>query len=378
MPKVAVIRCDEYDRTLIESGLEKAIDAIDADLSGYRKILLKPNLVMRKRPEDAATTHPEVVGAMVNLLKKKGIFPLVAESPGGPYTRKRLEAVYETTGIKDVCVQTGTGLNTDISCSEISFDAGSALKKISVISPFHECDGVISMAKFKTHGMAVFTGAVKNLFGLIPGGQKIELHFRFQETFRFMDMLLDLYLAASPVLSVIDGIWAMEGDGPTAGSPRKLGIIIVSQDGIAADYVAAKIIGLKIEEFPLIKRALERGLFREENVEVNVLEGKLEDVMVSDFKIPRRKDITFLKRYLPGRIEKYVRDILTPKPVFVTQKCLGCGECYATCPAKAIAIKNKKAVVDLKRCIRCYCCHELCPEKAVRIKRNIIFETILK
>ncbi|HHW01522.1 MAG TPA: DUF362 domain-containing protein [Thermoanaerobacterales bacterium] len=376
MAKVAVFKCEDYNAGEILKKLKLACKMLNVDFSGKERILLKPNLLMRKKPEDAVTTHPEVVEATVELLKESGLDAVLADSPGGTYTKKRLEGIYASTGMKGVCDRTGALLNYDTSWYELNFEQGRMLKRIPFISPLRECDGLISLAKLKTHGMAVYTGAVKNLFGLIPGGQKIELHFKMQQLDRFMDMLLDIYLASRPMLSVIDGIVAMEGSGPSAGVPRKLGVLIVSQDGIAADFVASKIIGLKINDFPLLKCAVNRGLFREDEVEI--VGDKLEEIMVKDFKFPGKKDVLFLKGLLPAWFENYIKGWLTPKPVFIHKKCIGCRECFNTCPAHAIMMLNKKPVVDLDRCIRCFCCHELCPEKAINIDRAFIFKTILK
>lgn len=376
MSKVVLMKCADYDPEEIREKIEHALRILKVDFADKKKILLKPNLLMRKKPEDAVTTHPTVVQAMIEILKGFSVEAVVAESPGGPYTKRRLEGIYEATGIKGICDNTGAFLNYDTSWFEKNFEEGYMLKKIPFISPLKDCDGLISLAKLKTHGMAVYTGAVKNLYGLIPGGQKVELHFKMQQLDRFMDMVLDIYLASRPMLSVIDGIVAMEGSGPSAGVPRKLGVLIVSQDGIAADFVASKIIGLNINDFPLLKCAIKRGLFREDGVEV--VGDRLEEINVKDFKFPKKKDVLFLKGLLPVWLENYFKAWLTPKPVFIHKKCIGCKECFNTCPAKAIMMVNKRPVVDLDKCIRCYCCHELCPEKAINIDRAFIFKTILK
>jgi len=376
MSKVVVFKCQDYDYGQIQQKLKAACNLLNVDFSGKKKILLKPNLIMRKKPEDAVTTHPAVVGAMIELLKRSGVEAVVADSPGGPYTQKRLEGIYSAVGMKDVCEKTGALLNYETTWFEKSFENGVMLKKIPFISPLKDCDNLISLAKLKTHGMAVYTGAVKNLYGLIPGGQKIELHFKMQQLERFMDMLLDIYLSSKPMLSIIDGIVAMEGSGPSAGNPRKLGALIVSQDGIAADYVASQIIGLKPEDFPLLVGAIKRGLFKENQVEI--MGDGLEQLKVEDFKFPKKKHVLFLKGLFPPAVENYFNAWLTPKPVFIHKKCIGCRECLNTCPAKAITMVGKKPAVDLSKCIRCYCCQELCPEKAIRIDRSFIFNTILK
>jgi len=376
LAKVVILKCEEYNPKFIYERIEYALNLIGFEPKKYKKLLFKPNLLMRKKPEEVTTTHPAVLEAVINLFKKEGVDFIVADSPGGPYNKKRLENIYEGTGIKEVCEKTGAKLNYNTDLVEIEISGESKLKTLPLIYPFKECEGVISLAKLKTHRMSVYTGAVKNLYGMIPGGYKVELHFRLREVERFMDLLLDLYKSVNPVLSIIDGVIAMEGEGPSQGTPRKLGVLIVSDDALAADYAASKIIGLKEEDFPLIKRAIKRGMFKEEDVVF--LGENIDDVKVSDFKIPAKKDITFIKGIFPKAIEDYLKELMTPKPYVNLNLCKGCAECYMTCPPKAISIIEKKAKIDYKKCIKCFCCHELCPEKAIKVKRNIIYERFLK
>ncbi|KYO64500.1 DUF362 domain-containing protein [Thermovenabulum gondwanense] len=376
MSTVVILKCEDYNPELICEKLQYALKMIDFRPENYKKLLLKPNLLMSKKPEEATTTHPAVVEGLINILKKENIDLIVADSPGGPYNVKRLNAVYEKTGIKDVCEKTGTPLNYNTSSIEIELKGESKIKALPVIYPYKECDGVVSLAKLKTHGMAVYTGAVKNLYGMIPGGYKVELHFRIREIERFMDLLLDMYETINPLLSIIDGVIAMEGDGPSQGTGRKLGILIISDDALAADYAASRIINLSKNDFPLIKRAIERGLFKEESI--RFVGDSIDSVKVNDFKIPLKKDMTFIRGILPRFLEIYLKEIMTPKPYVVLNQCKGCSECYLTCPPKAICIEDKKAKIDYKKCIKCFCCHELCPYQAIKIRRNFIYEKLLK
>lgn len=375
MCKVAIIKCDDYELEKVQRALEKGLEALGFNFPSLNKLLLKPNLLMKKRPDEAVTTHPNILKAFINIISKKVETILIADSPGGPYTERRLEAIYQATGIKELEKFENVKLNYDISSKEISCN-GKILKKVSFISPYFESEAIISIAKLKTHKMAVFTGAVKNFFGLIPGGQKAELHFKLQEVDKFMDMLLDIYLQSRPILSIMDAIVGMEGEGPSAGNPRKIGAVLLSDDAIALDYVACKIIGLKVEEVPLLKAAQERGLLNTEKIEI--VGDSLDDVLIEDFKVPLSPEISFIK----GRVPNFIADILTswvtPKPIFIHKKCIGCAECFNACPAQAIQMRERRPYVDLKKCIRCYCCHELCPVKAIKTKKSFLFEKILK
>lgn len=376
MAKVVLIKCQDYNSDIIKEKLLFAFKLLDINLDQFQSYLLKPNLLMKKRPEEATTTHPAVVKAMGSILMDLKKDVILADSPGGPYTQRRLESVYAASGLKKVCDELGIKLNYDISSSILRHNKGVMLKNVDLIKPFFNSQALISLAKLKTHRMAVYTGAVKNLFGLIPGGKKAEMHFKYQEVDRFMDMLLDILEATRPILGIIDGIVAMEGEGPSAGNPRKLNVLIVSDDLLAADYVACKIIGLDIEKVPLLRVAEDRGLLEENSIEI--LGDDVSQFIVKDFRIPDSSGISFLGDRIPKPIKGVLNNLMTPKPVFNRNHCIGCKECFNACPAQAIEMKQRKAYVDLSKCIKCYCCHELCPAKAITIKRSFLFEKIIK
>lgn len=375
MHRVAIVKCETYDVDVVKEAIKKGLDLLDFEFPRLNKVLLKPNLLMKKRPDEAVTTHPSVIEAAVKIIQEKADKIVIADSPGGPYTRRRMEAIYQVSGLKELEKYEKIILNYDISFKEASLEK-SILKKISFISPYFEADALINFPKLKTHRMAVYTGAVKNLFGLVPGGQKAELHFRFQDVGKFMEMLLDIYFTAKPILNIMDAVVAMEGDGPSAGIPRKLGLLLISQDAIALDYVACKIIGLETKDVPLLSVAKEKGFLNPEDIEI--VGEKIENITVKDFKVPLRPEISFVRGRAPRFISNIINELLTPKPVFNKNVCIGCAECFNACPAQAIEMKSRKAYVDLKKCIRCYCCHELCPAKAITIKRSLLFEKILK
>jgi len=375
MCKVAIVKCDTYEVQDVKNAILKGINLIGFELDRKDCVLVKPNLLMKKRPEDAVTTHPAVVQATVEVIKEKANRIIIADSPGGPYTKKRLESIYHAAGIKELEKLENVYLNYDTSYKDLDVE-NTAFKKLSLISPYFESQGIINLPKLKTHQMAVYTGAVKNLFGLVPGGQKAEMHFRFQDVRRFMEMLLEILTVAKPMLNIMDGIVAMEGEGPSAGKPKKLGVLLISEDAIALDYVACKIIGLEIKDVPLLEVAKEKGLLKSEEIEV-VGEG-VEDVAPSNFELVLRPEISFVKGKLPHFLANFLDSFLSPKPVFDRNICIGCAECFNACPAQAIEMRSRKAYVDLKKCIRCYCCHELCPAKAIKIKRSFLFEKILK
>lgn len=228
-------------------GIDKFIDKED-------KVLLKLNLLMKKKPEDATTTHPMFAKALAKILIDYGAEVIIADSPGGPFNINALKGVYKACGIEKIADEMGAKLNYNTNSMEIKNEKGLILKKITAIEVLREVDKVISVSKLKTHGMMMFTGAVKNMFGIVAGLEKAEYHVRMPENRDFSNALLDICLAAEPVLSFMDGIIGMEGDGPSAGIPKDVGVVIASTSPYHLDVVATTVIGLTPSKVPTIQK----------------------------------------------------------------------------------------------------------------------------
>ena len=340
--------------------------------------MIKPNLILKRAPEEAATTHPVLVRAVIETLQKYGVKQIViAESPGGLYTPARLQAVYAGTGMAEVARETGVKLNLDTSYREVDFPEGLRCRRFPILTPVLEADLIVNIAKLKTHSMTGISGACKNLFGLIPGLIKPELHCRFPDKSDFGDMLVDLCELIRPAINLIDGIVAMEGNGPTGGSPREMGVLIGSRDAYAADRVLCDLIGFPPEQAVMLESAVRRGLTGREMDDILFCGDAEELFCVKDFKMPDAKSSDFADR-LPAFLRRPVKAIWTPKPVIRTKDCIGCGRCAESCPQHTISIREKKAVIDYKKCIKCFCCHEMCPAKAIDIKKFRLFHFGLK
>jgi uncharacterized protein (DUF362 family)/NAD-dependent dihydropyrimidine dehydrogenase PreA subunit len=336
------------------------------------KVALKVNLLTEKRPEEATTTHPALVKALISIIQEAGGQALIIDSPGGNYTEKLLQRVYTISGLKQVAEETGAAMNFDLSEIEVANPQGKYLKHLSVLKPLIDADLVISMPKLKTHGMMVYTGAIKNLFGAIAGLRKAEFHLRMPSYEDFADALIDIFLSVKPRLSIMDAVVGMEGEGPSAGHPRSIGLIIASEDGFALDRVALNVIGADPMSIPIIKQGVQRGLCRADLQDVEVIGEKVEEVKMKSFDIPQ------LKAKGVGQVNGPVADLIKPKPVFDHKKCIGCADCAKNCPAHTIKMQNKRPVVDLSQCIRCFCCQELCPAKAIHIHRSKIGGALFK
>ena len=292
----------------------------------------------------------------------------IVESPGGAYHTNHLKKVYAITGMEAVANETGAELNYDLRVEKIENPEAKIVKSLKILKPLADADLIINIAKLKTHGIMVYTGAVKNMFGSIPGIEKADFHLRLNDYDRFADSLIDIYLAAKPQLNIIDGITAMEGDGPSAGIPKYLGAILASQDAFACDYAALQLIGLDYKSVPVLKMAEERGLFQSDQVEF--VGADLETIKPDEFDVPALKHIRPLERY---KILGFLKSKVRPRPEILQTKCVACGKCMEVCPPKAITRgEDKKLSINYNKCISCLCCHEFCPEKAVKIRKNII------
>ena len=376
MKNVSLRSCNSYKYEEVKSQVDKLIN----DLGGLEKyikrdskVFIKLNLVIKKKPDEVATTHPMVLKVIAEKLLELGCKVIVGDSPGGPYTKSSLKGVYKTCGIEEVCEELGIELNYDTSEVKVENLNGKILKYMTVIKPIVDADHVINICKLKTHAMATFTGGVKNLFGVIPGVSKAEYHFKMPEVVDFTEALVDICSYVSPSLTIMDGVIGMEGEGPTAGVPRKIGVLLGSESPYAIDVVACNIINLDPNKVPTIQRCVEREFIEKDFSDVCVLGERLEDKVIKNFKISSNRSISFLRGIVPKSVEIFVNKKIAGKPVINYKECVKCGECSRVCPPKVISMENKGPVINLDHCIRCFCCHELCPKKAVDLKRPFVF-----
>ena len=384
------MRCPDYGAENLDRALRMSFEnlgGIDKYIKPGMKVVLKPNLVMKKHPDSAATTHPALVRSVAKIAReiaesKEGGKVVIADSPGGPYSERALREVYSACGMYEAAEEAGAELNFDTSEVEAENPAGKYLKKVTLIKPLTDADIIINLPKLKTHGMMVYTGAVKNMFGAVPGVLKAECHFRLKTHGGFANALIDIYLSVKPSLNIMDAVIGMDGNGPTAGNPRKIGLILAGEDGFELDCAAARLIKAPPLEIPVIKEAVDRGLCPV-NPELIELSGEnIADAAVEGFQVPRLNDMKTVRffKFLDKLDEKafgFVLDAIRPKPVINARACAGCAECAGNCPAGAIKIINGKPKIDMPSCIRCFCCQELCPAKAVEIKRRAISEFLI-
>lgn len=381
MEKVSLVKCQDYNYNLVKNAISESFE----NLGGVRKyidsgdkVLLKLNLLMKKRPEDATTTHPIFAKALAEILIKNGAEVIIGDSPGGPFNPSILRGVYKACGIEEIAKDLKIKLNYNTDVVDMRNENGLILKRITAIEVLNEVDKVISVSKLKTHGMMMFTGAVKNMFGIVAGLEKAEYHVRMPEIKDFSNALVDICVAAKPILSFMDGIIGMEGAGPSAGDPRRIGAVISSTSPYHLDVVATSIIGLKPTKVPTIQRCVERGLCKGNFEDVELVGNSIEKFKLNDFVVPEIRSLDLLEGKLPKFLRDIINGLIQPKPVFLHNKCIGCGDCAKNCPPHVIDMINDKPIVNLDGCIRCFCCQELCPVKAVDIHRPILMKLLAK
>lgn len=373
---VAVVRCKTYDVEAVKPALEEAVNAVnglDFVVPGM-KIIIKPNLVSFKKPDAAATTHPALLEALVEMLLARGADVTIGDSPGGPHSLPLLNRVYAATGM-DRVEKLGAKLNRNMNEKTVDFPEGKVLKNFTYTEYLDEADAIIDFCKLKSHGMLGMSAAVKNLFGTIPGLKKPEVHYKFQNDAEFADMLVDLNEYFKPRLAICDAVVGMEGNGPTAGTPRQIGAIIASKSTYYADVVGAELIGMNIDGLPTLQAAYERGFAPASSKNLRVY-GDIRALTVDDFKAPPVRGLSFMRK---GNVLHFIsKAALEHKPTLKKRLCAGCGECARMCPAKAIEMKTKKPHINREKCIRCFCCQEFCPRAAMVAHRPLAAKALNK
>lgn len=373
---VAVVRCKTYNVEAVKPALEEALNAVnglDFVMPGM-KIIIKPNLVSFKKPDAAATTHPALLEALVEMLLARGADVTIGDSPGGPHSLPLLNRVYAATGM-DRLEKLGAKLNRNMNEKTVDFPEGKVLKNFTYTEYLDEADAIIDFCKLKSHGMLGMSAAVKNLFGTIPGLKKPEVHYKFQNDAEFAGMLIDLNEYFKPRLAICDAVVGMEGNGPTAGTPRQIGAIIASKSTYYADVVGAELIGMNIDGLPTLQAAYERGFAPASSKNLRVY-GDIRALTVDDFKAPPVRGLSFMRK---GNVLHFIsKAALEHKPTLKKRLCVGCGECARMCPAKAIKMKNKKPHINREKCIRCFCCQEFCPRAAMVAHRPLAAKVLNK
>ena len=373
--KVAIVRCGSYDTEEVRKAVSRGLELMggaETFVKQGEKILLKVNLLVGEVPEKCVNTHPAVFRAVAELFAAKGAIVQYGDSPGfgAPH------AAAKKAGIADVADELKLEPADFKEGREVFFEQGNQNKSFYIANGVLDADGLISLPKMKTHGLERFTGAIKNQFGCVVGMRKGEFHVKLPDATDFARMLVDLNSFVKPRLYIMDGIMAMEGNGPRGGTPRAMNVLLFSTDPVALDATASRMINLNPLYVPttLVGGETGAGTFKEDEIEI--VGDVLKDFICMDFNVER----TPVKTVKRNRVNTFLNNRLISKPVIIEEKCTQCGTCVHSCPVEGKAInwlngdKTKAPVYDYKKCIRCYCCQEMCPESAIILKDPMIIK----
>ena len=382
MSTVAIVKCEDYTPSKVFKAVKEAVDLLGGMgqfVSSGQKVLLKPNLLSSRPPDSAVCTHPAVMEAVAGLAAAaSGIVCSVGDSPSiGAENWDKYKRLLSVTGMMESIERAGIEpVRFDDSSIEREIPEAKVFHRLLLTQALEDFDVLINIPKFKTHGLMLFAGAIKNLFGCVPGRRKAMFHLQAGDNPEmFAQMLVDVLRAVRPRLSIMDAIVGMDGQGPGAGRRRNFGLIIASADPVALDATACRVAGIDPMTIPTIRLASEQGLGIATGIEVVGLQP--DEVRIDDFLVPEGGDMV---SRIPKPIYRALRNQIVISPTVIRTKCTGCRECVEMCPMSVITVENDPSVpsritnygsrlkIDYSRCIRCYCCHEVCPQEAILLR----------
>lgn len=370
MSLVSVKYVPSYDDELLYKAVSEHFQNLGAAPSPDARVLIKPNLLAARKPDTAVTTHHALVAAVIRCLKERGVTNIVvADSSSGPYIHASVKSVYSAAGYlrEDIAPY----LNYDLSYKTVECPQKKPANAFNIITPVAEADYIINLAKLKTHSMTTVSAGVKNLFGVIPGLQKPDMHRRFPALSDFCAMLCQLNTVVKPDLTILDAVDSMEGNGPGGGTIKHTGLTLASTDQFSLDTVAVRFMGLSPENIPHLIEARKMGLLSEEPE----LCGDSFSPCPEKFIMPDAVKNTNFTDSLPAFLRKagaFVLDgFLRSYPRVDASVCVACGKCAESCPQKIISLDSGKAKMPRRGCISCFCCQEVCPAHAISARRII-------
>lgn len=375
MSKVVVLHCEEYDVEAIYQKLSYALDqlgGIENIIPKGKRVLLKPNLVVAASPEKAVTTHPAIFEAIGKILHEKNYPILYGDSPGlgNPYT------VAKKSGLVSIAEKYNMQFGDFSNGRKVSIPESKVCKQFDIVNAHFEADAIINLPKMKTHALQRITGAIKNPFGMVLGYNKATMHSRYTNAFIFSEMLVDLNNYLKVNLHIMDGILAMEKNGPRNGDPIKMNVILVSTDPVALDSVFCRLVDLNPDIIPTITFGEKYGIGNYHNVEL--LGDDLEPLINKSFNIPKSK-LRVEDKNKFAILKHAVR-----RPFIEEDKCKKCGVCVEVCPIDGKAVnwvnndKSIPPIYDYTKCIRCYCCQEMCPHEAIDVETPLLGKILAK
>lgn len=337
--------------------IDLAFELFPLSLAGKR-VLVKPNVLRASQAQEGIVTHPSVLQAVVEKLEEEGVGAIVVGDNPGAMSYGANEASFQQSGLMDAA----KGYYKNIGSEAIAVEFNPVFGGCVRLSPeILEADVIVSLPKFKTHGLTTLTGAIKNSYGFLPGAQKARLHAIAGNPWRFGELVVDVFSLRIPDLFIVDAVIGMEGNGPASKDLRPVGKIMASDNAVALDATIARMMGLDPGSLRFLQVARERGLGNYDQEEIEIV-GELK--RIPDFKLP---PIAVKAEDVSAHIRELLHSRTLLRPSVDAELCTGCGTCIEQCPASALSMDGEAPEVDPEKCITCFCCQEMCPETAIKL-----------
>lgn len=355
MSKV-MIHPASYDN--VREAVDRAFELFPIEIKN-KKVLLKPNVLRESRAEEGIVTNPAVLRAVVEKVEELSPASIIVGDNPGLHSYGANEAGFRQTGLMDASKGYYQNIGTDSFSMDFNpeFMAG-----ISISKAIMEADVLISLPKFKTHGLTVLTGAIKNSYGFLPGAQKAKLHRAAGNPQRFHELIVDVFAIRIPDLFIMDAVVGMEGNGPASPDLRDIGLVLASDNAVAMDAVVAAMMGCDPSKLRFLQKAKEKGFGDYDLTKIEII-GELK--RFTDYKIPPLGGEAIFNNQA---VQEIMRNRSLVLPWVNAESCTGCGTCVAQCPVSALEMKGDVPDVNPEKCITCFCCQEMCPEKAIALK----------
>lgn len=341
----------------VAQAVARAFDCFPLSMAGKR-VLIKPNVLRASDAHEGIVTHPAVLKAVVDSVRSQGPAEIVVGDNPGLFSYGANEESFRKTGLMDAA--SGCYRNIGNDSVKVAFDPD-FLPRVGVSRAVLEADIVISLPKFKTHGLTVVTGGIKNSYGILPGAQKAMLHRIAGSPDRFHDLVVEVFRLRVPDLFIMDAIVGMEGNGPASPELRDIGLLLAADNAVALDAVVAVMMGLVPERLRFLRKAKAEGLGDYDMDEIAVI-GELKPL--PDFKLPPLGGAAIQDN---AAIQEIIAARTMLRPTADPERCTGCGSCVDQCPVEALSMEDDLPLVDADTCITCFCCQEICPEKAIAL-----------
>jgi uncharacterized protein (DUF362 family)/Pyruvate/2-oxoacid:ferredoxin oxidoreductase delta subunit len=372
--RVVLIACQDYDRDRVQEAVDTGLGilgvaaALGKAAASGKPLLLKPNLLLPTAAEKGVTTHPAVFSAVARSLQKQGARLVFGDSPNGVF--KPLAAA-RRCGLMEEAEALTIPMADFESGEDRHYPGGVQNKRFHVARGVLDAGAIVNLPRLKTHSLTIMTGALKNIFGVVPGGRKAEFHIKHPDVEGFSRMIADLNGLVHSDIVVMDAIKAMEGNGPSGGDLVDVGLLILSHDPVAVDAVCCRIMAIDPMSVPLIRFAHEMGLGNAHPESVECIGEDPASYVKRGFVIPMRAPTKSVPRF----IFKLAKDLVVPKPVIDAAKCIKCGDCVQACPTTPKSLAQQDDAVPVytySTCIRCYCCQETCRQAAISVKPALL------